>query len=122
MGLDLFHFLPVHPDNTSYSDIVEKDWLNAHPECAAALLGWLEAYEGNYRLHYRVLGHQRKGMNASFCKDFQDGYHFKLEVVESAYAYLKADHISPLDRLQENFRSHFINNFIPGQSIFCVSF
>jgi hypothetical protein len=67
-------------------------------------------------------GYQWKGMSRKFYEDFQNSRpYFDLQTVQKAYAYLEADHISTLDKLQRNFQQNFIATFVEGESLFFAS-
>lgn len=125
MGLDLTHFIPVKvnekPDGYEVLDVQE---LAENPQYLAAFRGFLvDGDEADIKkLYFQELGYQRKGMSRKFYKDFRDGYYFDFAKVQSAYEYLEGDHLHTLEELQRNFKTSFMDNFIPGRSVFCVGY
>ncbi|MFI4963681.1 MAG: hypothetical protein ACHP6H_07500 [Legionellales bacterium] len=70
-------------------------------------------------LYYNEVGYQRKGMRPEFYEDFENCKdHFERDAVIKAFAYI--DPGRP-DWVRSNFQKNFIDNFIEGESIFCVS-
>jgi hypothetical protein len=126
MGLDLWHFSPTLPKN-GLEDYFTVDELNLNPEFLQRHHQLIvekdfEEYGKSQVIYVQIKGYQRKGVKSSFYSDFKnDGVYFDLDDVLKAFSYLKADHISKLSDLEENFQSHFIDNFIEGESIFHVS-
>ena len=69
-------------------------------------------------LFYSKKGHQRKGMNNKFYKDFVNGkLYFDKDSVVKAYSYFDPTQAE----LQQQFKENFIDNFIEGESIFFCS-
>jgi hypothetical protein len=122
MGLDLYHVVPC-PKTTEavdYFTVTELGSLPGFIERHHALLTSVDEEEPNIKgIYFKEKGYQRKGMHRAFYEDFQnDKPYFDLASVKKAYAYLKADHISTLEELQQNFRQNFIDNFVEGESVF----
>ncbi|RFP64294.1 hypothetical protein D0N36_14635 [Hymenobacter lapidiphilus] len=125
MGLDIYHVVPC-PKTTEVLDYFTVAELGDSPgfvEKHHALLAAVDEEEANTKgIYFQDKGYQRKGMNSAFYQDFQnDKLYFDLASVKKAYAYLKADHISTLEQLQQNFRQNFIDNFVEGESLFFAS-
>lgn len=122
MGLDLYHVVPC-PKTTEAVDYFTVAELGSSPgfiERHHALLTAVDEEEATTQgIYFKERGYQRKGMNRAFYQDFQnDKPYFDLASVKKAYAYLKADHLSTLEELQQNFRQNFIENFVEGESVF----
>ncbi|MCR5890296.1 hypothetical protein LRS06_22250 [Hymenobacter sp. J193] len=129
MGLDVSHVVPIAKthavEQLEYFPVEELSISPAFIEKHKALLA--EVHDEEAKVTMTVLyvmekGYQRKGMSSLFYKDFQNGRpYFDLLSVKKAYEYLKDDHISTLEALQQNFQKNFIENFIEGESIFYAS-
>jgi hypothetical protein len=73
-------------------------------------------------LFYSKKGHQRKGMNSKFYKDFVNGkLYFDKNSVVKAYSYFDTTLGDSKAELQQQFKENFIDNFIEGESIFFCS-
>jgi endo-beta-N-acetylglucosaminidase D len=71
--------------------------------------------------YYQVKGYQRKGMHYTFYENFQNNVrYFDVASVLSAYPYLQASDVQPIDKLQMTFKENFIKNFKEGESLFYV--
>jgi hypothetical protein len=128
MGLDLCHSIPISKHSTNeFCEYLTVDELEQVPDYLhrhTALICTVLEYEGEIikGIFLREIGYQRKGMKSKFYVDFENGKrYFKLQDVEKAYSYLKADHINSLKDLQENFKRKFIGNFVEGESVFWAS-
>ena len=122
MALDLYHAVPS-PKTIEAIDYFTVAELGSSPgfiERHHALLTVVDGEEANTKgIYFKEKGYQRKGMNSAFYQDFQnDKLYFDLANVKKAYGYLKADQISTLEGLQQNFRQNFIENFVEGESVF----
>ena len=72
-------------------------------------------------LFYSEKGHQRKGMNSKFHKDFVSGkLYFDKDSVVKAYSYIDSTR-GDSKGIQQYFKENFIDNFIEGESIFFSS-
>jgi hypothetical protein len=128
MGLDLQHFKPTHPNKKEeILDYLSLDELSRSPDYLIKNANFIVDKEFGVNeikkvIYFHEVGYQRKGMKASFYKDFKnDSEYFDLESLHRAYSYLEADHISSLQELKQNFQKNFIDNFIVGESIFTIS-
>jgi len=127
MGLDLWHLTPTkygadtNPLNFFTIDELEApaDFIQAHSDKIVTINS---DEKPSTRLYYLDIGYQRKGVNNQFYKDFiNDKIYYDLDSVLRAYHYLTKDHIDNLHERQINFKKHFIDNFVVGQSMFFVS-
>lgn len=125
MGLDLYHVVPCAKTTEvlDYFTVAELSNSPGFIERHRALLTAVDEEEANTMgIYFREKGYQRKGMSRAFYEDFQnDKLYFDLASVKKAFAYLKANHISTLEALQQNFRQNFIDNFVEGESLFFAS-
>ena len=120
MGLDLTHILPITEasDSDGYQFFTEQEL--AENQQYQTFLGsyFADSDDGVKLLYYKEMGFQRKGMNSKFYEDFQSDYYFDFKTVQRAYDYLQGDPINSLKQLRINFRKYFIDNFVPGMSVF----
>ncbi|MBY0477273.1 MAG: hypothetical protein K2Q24_06480 [Chitinophagaceae bacterium] len=128
MGLDLHHLTPTHQsENDNFLEYLSLGDLSDSPDFIARhanfLVDKILDEDGIEKvIFFNIKGYQRKGMRKAFYNDFKnDGIYFDLPSVLKAYNYLEADHINTLEELQRNFQQNFIDNFVNGESIFCVS-
>ena len=124
MGLDVSHVVPCRK-TTEALDYFTAAELGSSPgfiERHHALVTEVGEEANTTGIYFREKGYQRKGRSRKFCADFQNSKpYFDLQSVQKAYAYLEADHISTLDKLQRNFQQNFIENFVEGESLFFAS-
>lgn len=127
MGLDLLHYRPIAPRPGGYFEsftIAELSEYSGYVEKYKHFIVKVESDEFGSEpvIYFEEIGYQRKGMRASFYEDFEScRLYFLLADVKRAYEYSKEDHIGDLDDRQRNFRRHFVENFVEGESIFCPS-
>ncbi len=128
MGLDLSHFKPIlKKDNEEYIDFISVETLsinNYYLEINKKFISTFDFGENEQEdiIYFESIGSQRKGMKDLFYSDFSnDNCYFELKDFLKAYQYLKADHISSLKELQQNFETNFIEKFEQGKSILFVS-
>ncbi len=128
MGLDIYHVKPVEsPPEKNAFDYFSMNELKEAP-------GYIKKYQHLFvpspdteadpsdALYFEVVSYQRKGMARDFFDHFENEKpYLSLSDVIFAYNFLnKKDEY--FDENLKNFKENFIDNFVEGESIFCISY
>ncbi len=125
MGLDIRHVKPCTRDEASeVLDYFVFEEINANQAFFQKFLHLLTEIEGEEApvLFFSELGYQRKGMRRRFFEVFEnDKLYFDKQDVMKAYEFVEGDSNYALEEVQFNFRKHFVENFIEGESVVFAS-
>lgn len=125
MGLDLLHVKPseIIVNNCDYFTMDEFETNRSFILKYIDSLKFIKDEDGNENqvLYFIEKGYQRKGMNESFYKIFQnEKLYFEISDVQKALTFINPKYNNEVN-LFKTFQKDFIDNFIEGESIFFAS-